>query len=62
MFMWLMGDYFEHQFWKKPTFNIKFMKKPILAQNSRVAILAKKTKFWGKIAISCKEISTLAPL
>ena len=62
MLMWTDEGYFEQLFWKKPSFNIKFGNKPILAQNLRVAILAKKTKFWGKIALSCKEISTLAPL
>ena len=34
MFMWIDKGYFEQLFWKKPTFNIKFGKKPILAQNS----------------------------
>ena len=34
MFMWTYEDYFEQLFWMKPTFNIKFGEKPILAQNS----------------------------
>ena len=32
--MWTNRGYFEQQFWKRPDFNIKFGKKPILAQNS----------------------------
>ena len=34
MLMWIDEGYFEQLFWMKPSFNIKFGKKPILAQNS----------------------------
>ena len=34
MLMWTYEGYFEQLFWMKPSFNIKFGEKPILAQNS----------------------------
>ena len=36
MLMWTDEGYFEQLFWKKPSFNIKFGNKPILAQNSQI--------------------------